>query len=154
MLSRLLLMLDHLYVLLPKHSDRKLMVSLAAERQCSGIHEVEACNDFDGVSIWTLCDIASAKLILHRILSCKQYAIGSNGTIEVQYSAGGRAAIFALSADLVGSKICATDGATDPATPGTAVSSVTSDGIPRLILSSPTLLSFIVILLGQFTFRV
>lgn len=64
MLSRLLLMSDHLYVLLSKHSDGKLIVSLAAECQCSGVHEVEACNDFDGVSIWILRDRASAKLTL------------------------------------------------------------------------------------------
>ena len=88
-----------------------------------------------------------------RILTCTQYVVGSNGTIEVQYSLGGRPAIFALSSDIAGSGVCGS-GDSDGSDSGSSLTSVSSDGLPRIILSQTTLFSLLVILLGLFTFCV
>jgi alpha-amylase len=40
------------------------------------------------------------------VLTCTQYAVGAGGTINVQYSQGGRPVILVPNADLVGSGIC------------------------------------------------
>jgi alpha-amylase len=40
------------------------------------------------------------------VLTCKQYAVGSGGTIRVEYSTGGRPVVLVPNSELVGTGIC------------------------------------------------
>ncbi|KLO12021.1 alpha-amylase [Schizopora paradoxa] len=44
--------------------------------------------------------------ILTEIISCDQYSVGSNGTIQMQYSKGGEAAVFINNDDIQGAGVC------------------------------------------------
>lgn len=63
---------------------------------------------------------------LYRVLSCQQYPVGSNGTIEMSYSAGGKAAIFTVNDDLKNSGLC---GNSAPSTTGEGLASQKSGGL-------------------------
>jgi alpha-amylase len=58
--------------------------------------------------VFNVCSTYKKRLFVFRsILSCRQWVVGSNGTVEVEYSKGGKAVILIPSSLLSHSDICA-----------------------------------------------
>jgi len=72
--------------------------------------------------------------ILTEVISCDQYSVGSNGSIQMQYSKGGQAAIFANNDDMQNSGVCGFGGKFG-ASSGSAISSKKNSAITFVSIS-------------------
>ena len=126
-------------MILCQFSSRKI-------RACTRIHLGPAASrvqsQFRSYSNLTVHNL-DAFLFSFSILSCTQYAVGSNGTVEVNYSSGGKAVILVPDDILAGSMLCS------PTSQGNDGLNSTSDGrhlnvpVATIVFAILTLLFFI-----------
>ena len=82
----------------------------------------------------------------HSILTCTQYAVGSGGTVEVQYSKGGVPVVLVPDSALEGSGLCGHELATGTQSKGSQ-GIATDNGVSRQMSASATPIALVAALL-------
>ncbi|RPD65845.1 alpha-amylase [Lentinus tigrinus ALCF2SS1-7] len=98
------------------------------------------------ISVSAKTSLASSVSATTDILTCRQYAVGSGGTIEVEYSRGGVPVILVPDSSLSGSGLCGHELATGTQAKGSQ-GIVSDNGVARQLSRSATPLALVAALL-------